>query len=76
MDNLPIELYEKIARQISSKELLNLVLTCEKIWYNASSLLFNMKIDYNMIKHSKFKDNFTNLTYKTRKLDFPKKIQW
>ena len=31
MDDLPIELYEKIAKQISSKELLNLVLTCEKI---------------------------------------------
>ena len=32
-----------------------------------------MKIDYNMIKDSKLRDNFTNLTYKTHKLDFPKK---
>lgn len=30
MENLPRELYEKIANNISSKELLNFILTCKK----------------------------------------------
>ena len=35
--------------------------------------MFNVEVDYEKIRSSKFRDNFTNITYYARYLKFPKK---